>query len=365
MPARLKDVAQLAGVSVKTASNVINDYPHVKPSTRARVEAAILELRYRPNESARQLKYGRAGFLALAVPQMDSPFFAELSARITEHAARLGWLMLLEATRAEAGAERQVLDGMRSHVIDGLIFSPLALTAEEIANRADDLPMVLLGERAIPPGFDHVAVDSVAAAQAVTEHLIAIGRRRIAAIGRESVEGTASVRLQGYRQALLAAGITYDPELVIGVAQYGRADGRAAMATLLARPKPPDAVFCFNDLMAIGALRACTDAGVAVPDQIAVAGFDDIAEGQFSTPTLTTIAADLDVLSEQALRLLLARVSGGTSLAESVSVPWTLRVRESTVGRVDISPDEVIRRGPPNTQRERPDFGMPSESKPQ
>src|SRR5687767_15063856 len=162
MSARLTDVAERAGVSVKTASNVINNYPHIKPSTRARVEAAIQELHYRPNVSARQLKYGRAGFLALAVPQMDAPFFAELSAKISEHAATLGYLMLLETTRAEPAAERLVLDGMRSHVIDGLIFSPLALTAAEIANRADDLPMVLLGERAIPPGYDHVAVDSVA-----------------------------------------------------------------------------------------------------------------------------------------------------------------------------------------------------------
>ena len=333
MSARLKDVAERAGVSVKTASNVINNYPHIKPSTRARVEAAIQELHYRPNVSARQLKYGRAGFLALAVPQMDAPFFAELSAKISEHAATLGYLMLLETTRAEPAAERLVLDGMRSHVIDGLIFSPLALTADEIANRADDLPMVLLGERAIPPGYDHVAVDSVAAAEAVTEHLISLGRRRIAAIGRESVEGTASVRLQGYRQALQRAGIAYDADLVLGVARYERADGKTAMETLLGLPEPPDAVFCFNDLMAVGALRACAEADVAVPEQIAVAGFDDIAEGRFHSPSLTTIAADLDVLSEEALRLLLLRVGGEKPPAASVKVPWTLQIRESTIGR--------------------------------
>jgi DNA-binding LacI/PurR family transcriptional regulator len=333
MPARLKDVAELAGVSVKTASNVINDYPHIKPSTRAKVEAAIRELRYRPNVSARQLKYGRAGFLVLAVPQMDAPFFAELSAKISEQAASLGYLMLLEATRAEPEAERRVLDGMRSHVIDGLIFSPLALTADEIANRADDLPMVLLGERGIPPGYDHVAVDSVAAAQAATEHLIAVGRRRIAAIGRESIAGTASVRLQGYRQALRQAGIAYDPALVLGVGYYGRADGRTAMQSLLSLPEPPDAVFCFNDLMAVGALRACAEADVSVPDEVAVVGFDDIAEGRFHSPSLTTIAADLDALSQQALRLLLLRVGGDKSPATSIKVPWTLQIRESTAGR--------------------------------
>ncbi len=336
MVARLKDVAELAGVSLKTASNVINDYAHIKPSTRAKVEAAIAELRYRPNISARQLKYGRAGFLALAVPQMDSPYFAELSAKIAEQAARLGYIMLLDATRAERRSELEVLGGMRSHVIDGLIFSPLALTAEEIANRADDHPMVLLGERAVPPGYDHVAVDSVAAARAMTEHLISLGRRRIAAIGRKSAAGTASVRLAGYREALAAVGIAYDPTLVIGVDHYQRADGKVAMDALLARADPPDAVFCFNDLMAIGALRACIEAGVSVPEQVAVAGVDDIAEGRFHTPTLTTVAADLDVLSREALRLLLLRVGGDTSEAVSVKVPWTLQLRESTMGRARV-----------------------------
>ena len=239
-----------------------------------------------------------------------------------------------------------MLDGMRSHVIDGLIFSPLALTADEIADRADDLPMVLLGERAVPAGFDHVAVDSVAAAQAVTEHLISLGRRRIAAIGRESVEGTASVRLAGISASAASRRASrYDPDLVVGVARYERADGEAAMESLLALPEPPDAVFCFNDLMAVGALRACAEAGVAVPDDVAVAGFDNIAEGAVPHPTLTTIAADLDVLSHEALRLLLLRVGGDMSAAVSVKVPWTLRVRESTRSGRDLVRGRAAGRG--------------------
>ena len=122
-------------------------------------------------------------------------------------------------------------------------------------------------------------------------------------------------------------------ELVVGVAHYEREDGKAAMEALLALPERPDAVFCFNDLMAVGALRACSEAGVAVPEDVAVAGFDDIAEGRYSTPTLTTVAADLDVLSGEALRLLLLRLGGGDVPAVAATVPWTLRVRESTVGR--------------------------------
>lgn len=333
MVARLRDVAERAGVSVKTASNVVNNYPHVKPSTRAKVEQAIAELHYRPNLSARRLKHGRAGFLALAVPQLDAPYFAELAAHVSAEATRRGYILLLDVTGAEAAAEQLVLEGMRSHVIDGVIFSPLALSAEQIAARSDELPMVLLGERGVPEGYDHVAVDSVAAARAVTEHLLSCGRTRVAAIGRESAAGTASVRLEGYQQALAAAGLAVDPDLVIGVPHYEREDGRRAMLELLSRPDPPDAVFCFNDLMAVGAMRACAEAGVRVPEDVAIAGFDDIPEGRYSTPTLTTVSPDLTVLSESALSLLLDRIEGGEGTAREVSVPWRLVIRESTAGR--------------------------------
>lgn len=333
MAARLRDVAERAGVSVKTASNVVNNYPHIKASTRAKVEQAIAELHYRPNLSARRLKHGRAGFLALAVPQMDSPYFAELAAHVSAEATRRGYILLLDVTGADVEAEQLVLEGMRSHVIDGVIFSPLALSAEQIAARSDELPMVLLGERGVPDGYDHVAVDSVAAARAVTEHLLSCGRTRVAAIGRESAAGTASVRLAGYQQALAAAGMELDPALVIGVPHYEREDGRLAMQELLALPNPPDAVFCFNDLMAVGALRACAEAGIKVPEQIAIAGFDDIAEGRYTTPSLTTVSPDLDLLSRSALEVLLDRIEGTAreaGPAREVSVPWRLVVREST-----------------------------------
>jgi len=330
MAARLRDVAELAGVSVKTASNVINHYPNVKPSTRARVEDAVRQLRYRRNESARQLKYGRSGFLALAVPQLDAPYFAELATRLSAEAGRRGYIMLLDITGADPDAERVVLDGVRSHVIDGTIFSPLTVTADEVAARGEDRPMVLLGERVISSGCDHVAVDSIAAAHAMTTHLITTGRTRVAAIGHESVAGTASVRLEGYRQALAEAGLAYDADLVIGVSEYSRPAGKAAMQTLLHREEPPDAVFCFNDLMAIGALSACADAGVRVPEDVAIGGFDDIPECEYVTPTLTTVGADLDVLSREALNLLLARVGGSTAPPERVRVPWQLKIRQST-----------------------------------
>lgn len=336
MVVRLKDVAERAGVSVKTASNVLNDYPHIRPSTREKVERAIRELGYRPNLAARQLKHGRGGFIALALPQLESPYFSELSARLSAEANRRGYLLLLDITRAERDQERLVLSGMQAHMIDGVIFSPLSLSAEDIAGRTDRRPMVLLGERAVPPGYDHVAVDSVAASRGVGEHLLGLGRTRLAAVGRESAEGTASVRLQGYTEAVEAAGLRLDPARVVGVSAYGRDAGAQAMRRLLDLRDPPDAVFCFNDLMAIGALRACYEAGVRVPEDVAVAGFDDIPEGRFHAPSLTTVAPDLDMLTRRVLDLLVDRIEDGSRdgrPSRRVSVPWRLQVRESTVGR--------------------------------
>lgn len=328
MAVRLQDVAREAGVSIKTVSNVVNNRPVVRPATRARVEAAIETLGYRPNATARQLRYGRSGFLALVVPQIDSPYFSTLASAFTQKALQRGWVTLLETTQGSREAELAVLAGQQSHLVDGIAFSPLSLSAADVRNRTDATPMVFLGERGIPDGFPHVAVDSVAAANAVVTHLIRAGRRRIAAIGVESVQGTASVRLAGYRSALATAGLPERPEYIVGVSEYTRRAGRDAMAELLRLPEPPDAVFCFNDVMAIGALRACAEAGVDVPSQVAVAGFDDIPEGEFSTPSLTTVRPDWETMVEGILDNLLGQIQGHD---EQLATPigWELVVRES------------------------------------
>ncbi len=334
MAVRLRDVAERAGVSVRTASNVVNEFPHVKASTRTKVQAAIDELGYRPNLSARQLKYGRSGFLTLAVPQIASPYFAELAQTFTEAAAELGYIALMDVTGGSVEQEKLVMSGVQSHMVDGVVFSPLSVKAEDFLDRRDSTPMVLLGERAVPEGYDHVAVDSVAASRTMTDHLLAAGRRRIGVIGYETFDGTASVRIQGYRQALEAAGIDFDDDLALGVHEYTREEGFSAMQRLLALPQPPDAVFCFNDLMAIGALAACRRGGVAVPADVAVAGFDGIAESAFSEPPLTTIEPDVGALTREALRLLIERIEGTVpDEARDVEVPWRLVQRASTTGK--------------------------------
>lgn len=332
---RLKEVAERAGVSVKTVSNVVNGYAHVRPATRARVEEAIAALDYRPNISARNLRRGRTGIIALAVPELDIPYFAELAKHVVSAAAEHDWIVLVDQTNGDEAQERLVLSGIRDHAIDGLIFSPLALAAADLDIGADAPPLVLLGERVHHGPADHVAIDNVSAAREVTAHLIGIGRLRVAAIGAQrTAEGvTARLRLEGYRLALRDASLPYDEWLVAPAAEWHRLDGAAAMRQLLAADPRPDAVVCFNDTLALGALRALHEAGLRVPRDVAVAGFDDIEDGRFSVPTLTTIAPDKAHLARAAVDLLAARLGPGRDEpAQELTAPYELKVRESTDG---------------------------------
>jgi DNA-binding LacI/PurR family transcriptional regulator len=332
----LKDVARLAGVSVKTVSNVVNGYVHVTPKMRARVEEAIKELNYRPNLSARNLRRGRTGIIALAVPELDIPYFAELARLVVAAAEERGLNVLVDQTGGNRDREQQVAEGIRDHLIDGLIFSPLALTSDDLSARTDDTPMVLLGERIHNGPADHVVVRNVAAAKEATLHLVSLGRRQIAAIGAQddAAGETARLRLAGYRQALAEAGLPIDEGLIAPVAAYHRADGARAMARLLDSADPPDAVFCFSDLLALGALRTLLERGYDVPNQVALAGFDDIEDGRYGTPTLTTISPDKQQIGRQAVDLLMERMSrGAQGAAREIYVDHRLVIRESTAGR--------------------------------
>ncbi|MFE9954661.1 LacI family DNA-binding transcriptional regulator [Micromonospora sp. NPDC005299] len=328
---RLKDVAERAGVSVKTVSNVVNGYQHVRADTRARVEAAIVELNYRPNLSARNLRKGRTGVIALAVPELDIPYFAELARHVVVAAAEHGWTVLIDQTGGGPEQERKVASGIGDHMIDGLIFSPLALTADDLAG-LDGMPMVLLGERVDHGPADHVVIDNVAAAREITAHLVGLGRRRIAAIGSQRTPEGASARLRltGYTAALAEAGIAYDDRLVASAPAWHRADGAAAMRHLLSTGVRPDAVFCFNDTLALGALRALHEAGLRVPDDVAVAGFDDIEDGRFSIPTLSTVAPDKERIARLAVELLAGRLTGDPEAPpRELVAPHRLALRES------------------------------------
>jgi DNA-binding LacI/PurR family transcriptional regulator len=332
----LKDIAQRAGVSVATVSNVVNGYRPVGAATRLRVQQAIDELGYSPNLSARHLRSGRTGIIALAIPELNNPYFAELADAAIREAGNHGYTVLLDYTDGDREKELLVSQGFRAQVIDGLILSPVQLDRVDVLNRRSDTPMVLVGESVYDVPYDHIAIDNVAASVAAMRHLLDLGRRRIAFVGAQADVNRqpAHLRLLGYREALLTARLRYDSKLVVTTDYFGRADGAAGLRQLMQARRPPDAIFAYNDLIAIGILRAAIELGIRVPEDVAVVGFDDIEEGRYSNPTLTTISPDKSRIGSQAVACLIGRLNGTRHAEpEEVQVPFKLVTRESTLGR--------------------------------
>jgi DNA-binding LacI/PurR family transcriptional regulator len=330
----IKDVAALAGVSSKTVSNVLHGQIRVAEDTHARVTRAIAELNYQPNLHARKLRSGRSGILAVAVPNVDLPYFAELTSQLVRAAYAQGCTVLLDETGGSASREQSLLTGTAARTADGVIFSPQGVSRDELVDILSESgkPVVLLGEHVLGLPVDHVMIDNVAAGADATRHLLGLGRRRIAVIGTppgyDDDQEHAELRLRGYRNALQAAGAAYDPRLVMSAGARRPADGAAAMTALLEHK--PDAVFCLTDLLALGAIRALHSHGLHVPDDVAVVGVDNIGQTQYSVPTVTTVAPDKAALAETAVKLLLRRVRDPGREPHQIVTPHELVVREST-----------------------------------
>lgn len=332
MSVRLRDVADRAGVSFKTVSNVINDHPHVAEATRARVRAAIDELGYRPNLTARSLRNGRSGFLGLAIPELTSTYFATLASQVSLAAKHAGQSVIIEQTGGTRAGEVQTIDDLSSRLVDGVVFSPLDIPNAELADRLGHTPVVILGEHEPPGGHDHLVIDNIAATAEVTQHLLRAGRERIAVIGHQPEQGTGSQRWRGVVQAFRQAGREVAADLVVSVQRFTRESGARAIADLIDAGTPFDAALCFNDQLALGAMHELTGRGLAVPSDVAVTGFDDIEDGRYHNPTLTTIRPDVAYLAAEAVRLIERRLKDAGSPPEQVTVPHQLVVRASTTG---------------------------------
>lgn len=338
MAATLHDVAKLAGVSIKTVSNVVNDYPHIRPATRERVQAAIDQLGYRPNLSARSLRSGRSGVIGLVLPELSLSYFAELADAVIARAESHGLVVLIERTGADRDREIAVLSSPRVRMTDGVIFSPLGMGQDDAAFLEVDYPMVLLGERIFGGPVDHVTMRNVEAARAATEFLIASGRRRIALVGAHPDEslGSAALRLRGYEEALAAAGLPYDPALVRETTLWHRANGAEAVRRMMQEGVAFDAVFGLNDALALGAMRVLQEAGLRIPADVAVIGFDDIEEAQYAVPSLTTVDPGREQIAQRAVDLLVMRMAEGAGRPPSphqIRADFEIIERESAVGR--------------------------------
>lgn len=331
-PVTMQDVADLAGVSSKTVSNVVNNRPHISPAMREKVERAVAELGYRANLTARNLRRGRTGMIGLAIPELSQPYFAELADQVIAYAKTKGVSVLVEPTIDSPDGDAGILVDDRRLLSDGLILSPNHLTPGGPRLDSLGIPVVVLTERLFETGVDHITMQDTAAAQAATAYLLDQGRRRIAAIGAQPLEtvGTAMLRERGYRAAHAARDVAVDPTLMEAVDRWQPDGGFRAMEAILDRGAAPDAVFAFNDSMAVGAMRALSARGIAVPQDVAVVGFDDITAARFTEPPLTTIAPGRAQAARLAVDLLLARIDGSRTVpGEEILTDFELVVRGS------------------------------------
>lgn len=327
-------VAQMAGVSPMTVSNVLRGRRSVSPELRERVEAAVRESGYRLNASARALRSGSSGVIGLAVPEFSAPYYGMLGQLLTREARRFGLRVAMEATGADAASEEEAIEVSRSLAYDGLILAPIGLDFELWSSLSRTLPMVFLGERSAPTDTSHVAMPNVEGTRAATELLIARGARSIAFVGPETGFGESmlAARYGGYADALASFGIGTDADLYIAPLDMGAEQARLAVFNSYRDGLRPDAYLAVTDSVAMGVLRGLADLGVSVPDQALVAGFDNVREANFSIPSLTSVAPDHEWMVRRALALLVARIADDDARGVKEIAPFTVIERESTGG---------------------------------
>jgi len=334
MAATMRDVAQAAGVSVKTVSNYFNGYRYMSAATRERVEAAVEQLGYQINVAARNLRSGRSRMIALVIPELDHPYYSLLAQQVIDAADEVGLSVLVETTGGRRDRELGALSGVHGQVIDGAIYEPIALRPADRGFLDAAMPLVMIGERVFDGLADHVLINDVAAARTAMEHLIASGRRRIAVIGTNDAAPPAGAALRriGCAEALDAAGIPFDERLMLPVGPWHRAAGAEAIARLIDEGVEFDAVFGFNDALALGAQWLLAQRGIRVPEQVAVMGLDDTEDGRFAHPTLTTVSPGVRQIARTAVELLAARIADPTAAGgfQTVLADFDLMAREST-----------------------------------
>lgn len=339
----IKDVAALAGVSYRTVSNVVNGHKYISDATRAKVEAAIAEVGYRPQLAARQLRSGRSNLLTLSVPFVSHPYFAQLAHAVVTEAEQFGYDVVIDETRGLLERELRVAAGFRTILTDGILFSPLSIDLERFEAERGATPLVLLGERFRSSRIDSVVVDNVRSSYDAAMCLVEGGRRRLGFLGDVKV-GTigaapADLRIRGFQNALDEAGLQADPAHIVTVSRwdqsspdgdYSREEGYERTKELIGRLDGLDGLVCANDLLAIGALRAFREAGISVPGQVAVVGWDNTPEAAFSAPSLTTISPDLHEIARLAIVAMLRRLDEPTAEPRTENAPYSLVRRESS-----------------------------------
>lgn len=326
----IREVAEKAGVSFTTVSHVINNTRFVSEETRERVLAAMEELHYRQNALARSLRSGKTHTLGLILPDSSNPFFADIGRSVEAAAFELGYSVILCNTESDLHREQLYVDVLSKKQVDGVIF----VATGDQANSAEllvslNLPVVLVDREILGIGLDSVLADNCQGGMLATNHLIQFGHRRIACITGPSYLTPSAERITGFSQAMEAAQIKVEDSYLLR-GDFHSESGYTCTRQLLSLPEPPTAIFSCNDLMAIGVLRAAAEAGLRLPQDLSIVGFDDIELASYTSPPLTTISQPIGEIGRIATHLLVDRMEDKTLSPRREILPPKLIVRGST-----------------------------------
>ena len=332
----LSDVASAAGVSPTTISRYIGNRIVLPQATRDRIDAAIAALDYRPNLLAKRLSTGRAEAIGLVTPEIDNPFFAQLAAAVEAEAERHGYAVYMSSTHGDPTREIGAVRRMRDGHVDGLVLITSRPDDGSLARLlADDDKVVLLDEDVPGVGLCRVFVQNEHGAQMATQHLIAAGHRHIAFIGGPPGLMSVQERRIGFTRAMAEAKLPIAAEDVF-LQDYSRAFGNQAAQAIIALKRRPSAIFASSDYLAIGVLSALQQAGLSVPDDMSLVGFDDMPFAELVNPPLTTIRQPVPQMGRIAFQLLLALMNGEDA-APITRLPVELVQRKSVLRHPDRS----------------------------
>lgn len=317
----MKEIAERVGVSVTTVARALKNRPDISPETRERIMAVAEEMNYRPNILARGLVTRKSFTVGLIVTDLLNPFFPELIKGVEEEAQRHGYSVILASTSYDPAKESEVIDLFIERRVDGLIVSP---TEDETTKPAFEL----LKEQRIPFVLtkalewlrsDVVMADDEMGAQEAVKHLLLTGRRRIAYIGSNRALSANRERIAGYRKALVDGGVPYDPNLITDCDHRSAREVHKATVAIL--EQRPDAILAFSDLAAFGVKKTVQQAGLSIPDDVAIVGFDDLLMADYLDIPLSTVAIPKHRIGREAFRLLLRRMDAEQGADESLSQP--------------------------------------------
>lgn len=323
------DVARRAGVSKSTVSLVLGGSRLVAETTRERVSDAMSELGYIYHRGAATLRGARSGVLGMVINDLSNPFFVEMAIGAEDACQGGAFIPFLAHTVENPARQLQVIRSIREHGAAGLLLSPaIGTSASELKALLADMPVVQVMRRVPGLKASFVGPENKEGARRATQHLIALGHRRIAFVGGLATMGVRDERLSGYRAALEEAGLAYEPARVIET-MTSYAGGGSAAAQLINLGEPASAALCFNDAVAIGLMRALGAAGVSVGPDFSVIGFDDIDEARHMYPALTSVSVNSRALGARAAQLLMRQLASNDHRAETILTPTTLIVRAS------------------------------------